>query len=52
MRKVLSCERFCDMVPRHVFASLLDEGRYLCHRRTIYQILSEGDSTRERRRQR
>jgi len=33
-------ERFQDTAPLEVYASLLDEGRYLCSPRTMYRILS------------
>jgi len=36
---VLNSERFCDMAPAEVFATLLDEGRYLCSERTMYRVL-------------
>ena len=44
-------ERFQDTAPLEVYASLLDEGRYLCSPRTMYRILSaEHDGVKERRR--
>jgi len=46
---VLNSERFMDQPPRQVYATLLDEGRYLCHWRTMYRILSEHDEVCERR---
>jgi len=52
MRTVLNSERFVDQSPREVYATLLDEGVYLCHWRTMYRILSEHDEVRERRNQR
>jgi putative transposase len=48
---VLNSERFCDSSPRQVYATLLDEGIYLCHWRTMYHILSEYDEVHERRKQ-
>jgi putative transposase len=49
---VLNSERFWDSAPREVYASLLDEGEYLCHWRTMYRILKEHDEVHERRSQR
>ncbi len=31
--------RFEDLAPAEVYATLLDEGRYLCSQRTMYRIL-------------
>lgn len=52
VRGVLNSERFCDSSPREVYATLLDEGTYYCHWRTMYRILEEHDEVCERRRQR
>jgi putative transposase len=50
---VLYSERFVDQAPTTVHAKLLDEeGRYLCHPRTMYRILAAERATRERRPQR
>ncbi len=49
IRNVLTSERFQDQSPREVYATLLDEGEYLCHWRTMYRILEEHDEVRERR---
>jgi putative transposase len=46
---MLNSERFMDMPPRQVYATLLDEGTYLCHWRTMYRILQAHDEVRERR---
>jgi len=51
VRQVLNSERFQDSVPRQVYATLLDEGEYLCHWRTMYRILDEHGEVRERRNQ-
>ena len=51
VRQVLNSERFQDSVPRQVYATLLDEGEYLCHWRTMYRILDEHGEIRERRNQ-
>ena len=50
VRDVLNSERFMDQAPRQVYATLLDEGRYLCHWRTMYRILEAHNEVRERRR--
>jgi putative transposase len=52
MRTILNSEQFADQSPREVYATLLDEGVYLCHWRTMYRILTEHDEVRERRNQR
>ena len=52
VRAILNSERFCDRSPREVYATLLDEGRYLCDWRTMYRVLEEHDEVRERRNQR
>lgn len=52
VRAVLNSERFLDDAPREVYASLLDEGVYHCHWRTMYRILEEHDEVHERRNQR
>ena len=46
---VLNSERFWDQAPGEVYATLLDEGRYLCSERTMYRILAENQQVRERR---
>lgn len=51
VRMLLNSDRFCDASPRQVYATLLDEGRYVCHWRTMYRILSQHDEVRERRNQ-
>ena len=37
----LHSERFIDQAPRTVFATLLEEGRYLASVRTMYRLLDE-----------
>jgi len=49
--EVLHSERFVDMAPPSVFATLLDEGRYLASVPTIYRILRSENEAHERRRQ-
>jgi len=46
---VLNSERFMDLTPRQVYATLLDEGTYLCSVRTMYRVLEQAGATRERR---
>ena len=48
---VLHAERFQDKAPTEVFATLLDEGTYLCSVRTMYRILEQAGEIRERREQ-
>jgi putative transposase len=48
---VLHSERFCDAAPAEVYATLLDQGTYLCSERTMYRILAAEGETRERRSQ-
>ncbi len=49
---VLHEPRFVDLAPAQVYATLLDEQRYLCSERTMYRILAENQEVRERRNQR
>lgn len=49
---VLHEERFIDLAPAEVYATLLDEGRYLASISTMYRILRDNDEVRERRQQR
>ena len=44
-------ERFVDLAPQEVYATLLDEGRYVCSVRTMYRVLAENEEVRERRNQ-
>ncbi len=47
---VLHSERFVDCSPAQVWATLLDEGRYLCSERTMYRLLAaRSGAVRERR---
>ena len=43
--------RFVDLAPAEVYATLLDEDRYLCSERTFYRVLEENAEVRERRNQ-
>ena len=49
--QVLDSERFQDSSPRQVYATLLDEGTYFCHWRTMYRLLDQHTQVRERRNQ-
>lgn len=40
---------FVDLAPAEVYASLLDQGVYLCSIRTTYRVFAEHDEVRERR---
>jgi putative transposase len=47
---VLHSERFVDVSPEETYATLLDEGTYLCSTRTMYRILADRHGgVRERR---
>lgn len=48
---IFHTERFVDQAPREVYASLLDEGTYLCSVSTMYRILADNGETKERRNQ-
>lgn len=52
VRSLLNSERFQDSSPREIYATLLDEGCYVCSISTMYRILREHDELRERRQQR
>jgi len=45
----LHSERFRDTAPAEVYASLLEEGIYLCSERTMYRLLAAAQEVRERR---
>lgn len=47
----LHCPRFIDKAPHEVYATLLDEGSYLCSIRTMYRILDQHGEVKERRNQ-
>jgi len=49
---VLHGERFVDVAPEEVVATLLDEERYLCSARTMYRLLAAHQEVQERRHQR
>jgi len=51
VRSALNSERFMDKAPQEVYATLLDEGTYLCSVRTMYRILDDDKAVRERRNQ-
>ena len=48
--EVLDSERFCDLAPAQVWATLLDEGTYLCSVAVMYRLLRARAEVRERRR--
>jgi putative transposase len=41
--------RFVDLAPAEVYATLLDEGEYLCSERTMYRVLAAQHEARDRR---
>jgi putative transposase len=45
----LHSERFVDQAPGQIYATLLDEGIYLCSVRTMYRVLAQAKEVRERR---
>jgi putative transposase len=49
MLDLLRTPRFVDLAPAEIYATLLDEGVYLCSIRTMYRILAENGEIRERR---
>ena len=49
---VLHEDRFVDLAPAQVYATLLDEGTYHCSERTMYRVLAAAAEVRERRAQR
>ena len=46
---VVNSERFVDLAPREIYATLLDEGTYLCSVSTMYRLLGARGEVRERR---
>jgi len=48
---VLHEDRFVDLAPAQIYATLLDEKRYVCSERTMYRILAANEEVRERRAQ-
>ncbi len=48
---MLNSDRFAELPPAEVYATLLDEGKYLCSIRTMYRILDAQGQVQERRRQ-
>lgn len=49
--QVLRSARFADKSPAQIWATLLDEGTYLCSQSTMYRLLRANGEVRERRRQ-
>jgi len=45
----LMSERFMDLAPRQVYATLVEEGTYLCSVRTMYRLLACEQAVLERR---
>jgi putative transposase len=48
---LLHSPRFADSSPAQIYATLLDEGHYLCSIRTLYRLLHSHHEVRERRNQ-
>jgi putative transposase len=49
--EALHAPRFVDLAPAEVYATLLDEGHYLCSLRTMYRVLASAAEGRPRRNQ-
>ena len=49
---LLTDDRFADLAPAEVYATLLDEGTFVCSIPTMYRILRENRQVQERRNQR
>jgi putative transposase len=47
---ILHDDQFADLPPAEVYATLFDEGKYLCSIRMMYRILTEQAEIKERRR--
>lgn len=47
--EILHSPRFVDCSPAQVWATLLDDGQYLCSARTMYRLLAQQGEVRERR---
>lgn len=45
----LNSQRYCDMAPGEIYATLLDESVYLCSPRTMYRILERNHQNVQRR---
>ena len=46
---LLNSDRFCDMAPGEIYATLLDESVYMCSQRTMYRILERNKQNVQRR---
>ena len=49
--EALHAPRFVDLAPAEIYATLLDEGHYLCSLRTMYRVLARVAEGRPRRNQ-
>lgn len=48
---VLNSEQFVDRTPLQIYATLLEQGRYLCSVSSMYRILADHAQVKDRRRQ-
>jgi putative transposase len=48
---MLNDDRFAELPPAEVYATLLDEGKFVCSIRTMYRVLQAQNQVQERRRQ-
>ncbi len=46
---MLNDDRFSDLPPAEVYATLLDEGKFVCSISTMYRVLRENNQVKERR---
>lgn len=46
---LMNSQRFCDMAPSEIHATLLDESIYMCSVRTMYRILEKNKENVQRR---
>jgi putative transposase len=47
--EILNSQRFQDSAPGEVYATILDEGQYICSERTMYRILARHGMAQQRR---
>jgi len=47
--ETMNSSKYMEKSPGFIFASLLDEGKYLCSERTMYRILDKNNQNRQRR---
>ena len=50
IKETLCTPRFVDLAPAQIYATLLDDGVYMCSESTMYRVLRENNLIGERRR--